>query len=70
MKAHEAIAEYPRIRIARAVEAFKKRGFAAHSFETSAEAGWILDEISIHVYTDIDHSADGEHRYPGTVTLP
>lgn len=38
MKAQEAIAEYHRIRIARAIEAFNLRGFAAHSFETSTEA--------------------------------
>jgi len=47
MKAHEAIAEYHRIRIARAVEAFRKRGFAAHSFETAAEAaGFFFSEIA------------------------
>lgn len=38
MKAREAIAEYHRIRIGRTVEAFRRRGFAADAFETSAEA--------------------------------
>ena len=38
MDAQQAIAQRYRVRIARAVESFKVRGFAAHGFETSCEA--------------------------------
>ena len=38
MNTQQAINEYHRIRLARAVEAFTRRGFTAHAFETGAEA--------------------------------
>lgn len=38
MNTQQALAEYHRIRIARAAEAFKRRGFAVQYFETAAEA--------------------------------
>jgi len=38
MNTQQAIAEYHRIRIARAVEAFTRRGFTAQASETRAEA--------------------------------
>jgi len=38
MDARGALAEYHRVRIARAVEAFNRRGFAARAFDASGEA--------------------------------
>lgn len=38
MNADQAISQYHRIRIARAVEAFNRRGFSARAFEKGAEA--------------------------------
>jgi LUD domain len=38
MNAHQAINEYHRIRIARAIEAFRLRGFSAATFESASEA--------------------------------
>jgi len=47
MNAQQAIAEFHRIRIGRAVEAFRKRGFAAYGFETSQEAAdFFFSEVS------------------------